>query len=154
MNKFFNWFRSFCVTSFPFVAFVLVVVNFFVSFFVYKSSHPRYYYRCFVITNEVVSVVTSVIPSSVSSPVSSSLPSASSSSPSSNPPPVYPVRYEYMLLSGFPCARLFGRVYYEGDFTSRGMILRIFPDRIVLHNGSSFENVGFSSDRSQIRKDL
>lgn len=142
MKRFFLWFRSFCVTSFPFVAFALVICNFIVSCSVYRTAHPRYFYKTFVITNEVHSVVSSTVPFSVSSPESSSKSSEYS-------PSVVPVDYDYMVLSSSPVIRLFGRVYREGDVTSHGLILRIFPDRVFLHDGTVLENSRHSnSDRN------
>lgn len=123
--------------------------NVLVSCSVSRSCHPRYFYKTFVITNEVVTIITQQV-SSLSLP--SSVSSSSSSSPSL--PPSYPVSYDYFVFSGRPSVRLFGRVYHEGDFTSRGMILRIFPDRILLMNGSVLENVSTTESSRKIKKEL
>lgn len=146
MNRILTRIRDFCISSFPLVAFALVISNFVVSCCVARSNHPKFVYKTFVITNEVVTVVSqffgSVSSPSVSSPVSKD---------SSTPPPVYPLHYEYFILSGRPVVRMFGSVFHEGDTCSRGVILRIFPDRIILHDGSFIENIQFS-DTTQLMK--
>lgn len=131
-------FRSFCVSSFPLVAFFLVISNFIVSCSVSRAARPQYHYKTFVVTNVVSSVVTNFI----SSPsFSSSVPSGSNTVSSvSSDPPVYDGRYKYFVLESRRMAFMDGTYYGEGDICSRGLILRIFPDRIFLHNGSCIEN--------------
>lgn len=129
-------FRSFCVGSFPLVAFVLVVSNFFISFRLGQSRKPVYSYRTFVVTNYLHSVVTNFVVSS-SPCVSLSPTNTVSSLPS---PPVYQKEYRYFLSSSRRMVYMDGTYFSEGDFCSRGLIVRIFPDMIYLHDGSTIEN--------------
>lgn len=131
-------FRSFCVSSFPLVAFALVVSNFIVSCSVSRASRPQYHYKTFVITNVVSSVVTNYVSSSF---LPSSIPSnALPESVEQPPPPRYDGSYKYFVLESRRMAYMDGTYYREGDVCSRGIILRIFPDCIYLHNGSVIDN--------------
>ena len=133
-------FKKFFFRIWPLVLFGLVVSNFILSCSAYKSASPRefHYYR--EITNNVVSVVDSLSPSSV--PVSTNVPSSSVSSSPLEPqkPQEYHIPYSFMIVSGAPCMRFFGRYYYEGDVMSRGRIFRIFPDRVFLQTGDVLVN--------------
>lgn len=129
-------FRSFCVGSFPLVAFVLVVSNFFISFRLGQTRKPVYSYRTFVVTNYIHSVVTNFVVSSI--PVESS--STTNSVSSLTPPPVYQKEYRYFLSSSRRMVYMDGSYFSEGDYCSRGLIVRIFPDIIYLHDGSTIEN--------------
>lgn len=144
MKLLFKRFCSFCVTCAPFVAFLLVVSNFFVSCSVIRTAHPRYFYKTIVVTNDVVTIVSNFVSSSsVSIPVDPSHSNLVSSTPLS--PPVYNKPFRYFVLGGRRMVAMDGVHFSEGDICSSGIILRIFPDRIILHDGSRIDN-SLSSD--------
>lgn len=124
----------------PFFLTCAFLCNFVLSCVVYRSSHPRYIYETHVTTNYVHSVVTNFLPPSVvlSSNSVSSVVSPSKSSSSSTESHRFP--YEYFILSGRASMRYYGKVYYEGDVCSLGLILRIFPDKVFFHNGDVLLN--------------
>lgn len=81
----------------------------------------------FVVTQFVASVSA---PSSVLSPVSidhSQLREISSS-------------YHYMKVDGRPMFRFFGQNYGEGDMTSYGRVLSVFPDRVTIEGAIVLRN--------------
>lgn len=130
-------FRAFCVSSFPLVAFALVVSNFIMSFKISKSVHPQYSYRTFVVTNYLHSVVTNF----VSSPSSPSFNSTNFSPSAEKPsPPRYDRSYRYFVNASRRMVYMDGSYYSEGDACSKGLIIRIFPDCIYLHDGSVIDN--------------
>lgn len=131
-------FRAFCVSSFPLVAFALVLSNFIVSCSVSRSVKPQYFYKTEVVTNYIHSVVTNFVTGVTSSTIVST--STNGVSSSSYEPPVYDYSYRYFVLSARRMAYMDGAYLSEGDICSRGLILRIFPDRIFLHDGSVIQN--------------
>lgn len=144
MKNFFKRIRSFLVLCAPFCIGVLFIVNLVVSFFSYRSSRPQFLYRVFVVTN-VVSTVTTSFVGSVSQSFSNGLSIVNSPSPVRHSPPVISLPYDYFVLSGKPYIRYFDKHYTEGDYCSRGMIMRIFPDRVFLWDGSVIENARLRS---------
>lgn len=130
-------FRSFCVSSFPVVAFALVVANFVTCCCVSRSCHPQYLYKTVVTTNYLHSVVTNFLysPSLSPSTIATNTPSRRDIEPTR-----YPVNYRYFVLGSKPTIYMHGVYYSEGDICSRGIILRIFPDCVYLLNGSILEN--------------
>lgn len=145
MKNFFKRIRSFLVLCAPFCIGVLFIVNLVVSFFSYRSSRPQFLYRVFVVTNVVSSVTTSFFGS-----VSGTFTNGQSivSSPVRHTPPSFSLPYDYFVLSGKPYIRYFDKHYTEGDYCSRGMIMRIFPDRVFLWDGSVIENARLRSSNN------
>ncbi len=148
MKNFFKRFRSLLVSASPFAVALLFLSNLIVSFFVYRSSRPQALYRFFVVTNYVHSVSTNL----PSSPSSHSLSLNLAAPRESRLPDQVSVDYLYFVLSGRPCVRMYGKIYSEGDYCSRGLILRIYPDRILLWDGTYLENSNSHSINSLERK--
>lgn len=136
-------FKRICVAFWPPVLFGLVVSNFALSCSAYRSASPREYHYYREITNNVpvISPAATVSPSVVTNLT------AVDSSPVPVPPSEISLPYTFLVVSGAPCMRFYGRYYYEGDVMSRGRILRIFPDRVFLQTGDIICNSSVPVDR-------
>lgn len=130
--------KSALKTLAPLVAFALLCSNFIVSCCVVRSSRPRYFYNTLVVTNELLTVVSNVLSATYQPTNHVSFSGVSRSS--ETVPRSQRVNYRYSVVGGKPVVYMHNRYYYEGDITSRGIILRIFPDRIYLHDGFYIEN--------------
>ena len=124
----------------PFLIFCAFLCNFVVSCVVYRSAHPRFIYETHVTTNYIHSVVTNYLSSSLVSPTSSVTSVSSQVKPSRPSTQTHIFPYEYFVISGRSVMRYFGKVYFEGDICSLGLILRIFPDKVFFHNGDVLQN--------------
>ena len=146
MSTRFCRFLRFWRRSLPFSLFLLAVCN--VLFLwravsrlvprvaVQRTEHTEYVYS--VVTDRV-EIVTS--PSSFDSSISSS-----SSSKDVD------VDYDYYLVGFHRRVNMFGRTFYEGSLTSYGRILRIYPDRLLLDNGSYLVNRKFKTSNKDVSK--
>lgn len=133
----------------PVFLLVLLISNCFAIWYFEKSRLPQVIYSV-----ERVS----------SSPASSSVVSVTNSSPVvSAPSPVVPDHvplsstnklftvqafYDYGISWGRRFALLWGRYFYEGDPTSYGEISFIYPERIILADGSVIVNTKWNNARS------
>lgn len=54
---------------------------------------------------------------------------------------VYKSPFDYFMVNGCPHVQMYGRNYSLGSPTSRGIIVKIFPDAIILKDGSRIENL-------------
>lgn len=122
------------------LVFAVAISNFVMSCSVSRMTRPQYVYT--TTTNEIfyTSVVTQFISSASTSsslPLSDS-PSSSDSFSRNHDSSTY--HYRYMLVGGRKCVELFGRICYVGSRTSYGRIVDIFPDRILLDDGSFIVN--------------
>lgn len=138
--------------NYPIVCVCLVVSNFALSCASWRSVSPQYVYS--TVTNVVdrVTVVTQIL-ERVESQTNNVL---------NQPAPQADTRrfvdypcgdYLYFVADGRKTVRLWGRFYYAGSQTSRGRILDVFPDRVVLENGDSIVNTktqGVFNDRSAV----
>lgn len=136
--------RKFAVSLWPLVLTGLIFSNFVLSYSAFRSASPREYHFYREITNTVFST-SSDVPSSVVS-TNIPVPVASSSPLEPQKPQEFLVPYNFMVISGAPCMRYYGRYYYEGDVMSRGRIFRIFPDRVFLATGDVLVNSRSASD--------
>lgn len=124
--------------NYPIVCGCAVLSNIVLSCSAWKSVTPQYVYTTVTNVVETVSVVTQLVKSS-----SSDFPFKSS--PESSKPEFRPTEYPcndylYFVADGRKCVRLWGRIYMAGSLTSRGRVLDVFPDRVVLENGDSISN--------------
>ena len=144
MKSFLERLRSSLRSFLPLVLFCLVVSNFVLSCSAFRSARPQYRYHHVVVTNEVVQVVSNSVPSSVDSfSPRKEVERASDSLPEISRP------YTFFYLSGEAFAKLDGFYYRSGDVLSSGRIVRIFPDRIYLHDGSTIVNSSLVPSRPQ-----
>lgn len=134
-TRLFSTLRAFA----PFVAFSLVVSNFCLSCAAYRSARPQYRYRHFTVTNEIVTVVSNVSGSVLAKDISQNNIAPGFSSPVISRP------YSYFVVAGVSMAYLDGFYYRAGDSVSSGIIIRIFPDCILLHDGSRIMNSSLPS---------
>lgn len=65
---------------------------------------------------------------------------------------VFTAYYDYFLFDGTRGAKMFDRLFYEGSRTSYGRIDTIFPDRILLENGSYIVNSRWSGGGEPSRR--
>ena len=118
---------------YPLVCTFLILSNFVAACSCWRSISPRHFYHTVSNTVFSVSVVTQLVDRVSLDPAS-----ALSSPAPRYEPKEYPCRdYVYYMLEGRQYVRLYGRVYSHGGLTSRGRIVGIFPDRVLLDNGDS-----------------
>lgn len=142
----------------PFLMFLLMCTNVFVIYRFESTRKPRVVYsveRVLIPSNTVagVSSKSDISSSKFSLPtnsVSSSLSSSSVSSSSSVPAVVIVCRtpYHYFMLGRNIYVEMFGRYYGRGSLCSYGIIKMIFPDRILLDDGSWILNSKFDVSSS------
>ena len=133
--------KSILSTALPFLVFCAVLSNFFVSCCVYRSSHPRFVFSHSEVTNYVYSVTTNFL-SSPSHLVTNVLNSSVAPGRNEYTPKVVNGNYQYFVFSGRRCFRYFQHDYFEGDVSSLGLVLRIFPDKVFFHDGTQLVNIG------------
>lgn len=137
MSAILTRFRAFCVSSFPLVAFALVVANFITCCSVSRSCHPQYVYSTIATTNYISEVITNYLSSPLYSTNSINI---DTKELKQNSPPSFNVSYQYFVIGDSPTIKMNGVYYREGQVCSKGIILRIFPDTVYLHNGSTLSN--------------
>lgn len=130
MSRIFQYSLKITTKFYPVLFLALILCNFVLSCSVYKSHQPRHFYH--TVTNSVwfYSTVTQFISSASS--VTNLVDSVSTKVADS-----YCSDFVYFLVDGRPRVNLWGRPYFLGSRTSRGIIVDIFPDRVILDNGSS-----------------
>ena len=62
------------------------------------------------------------------------------------------VDYDYYMVGPYRRVNMFGRTFFEGSLTSYGRILRIYPDRLQLDNGSYLVNRKFKTSNKDVSK--
>lgn len=132
----------------PFLVCLCAIANFFVSCTVSRAVRPQYSYS--VVTNFVVSsnVSTSAAPVSVSA-VGSVLPTVEGKAPRVDPLfDEVKIEYHAFIAHGRACFRWLDHDYRVGDATSYGIVVGIYPDRILLHNGNRLVNLKGVKDGS------
>lgn len=125
----------------PFLVCLCAIANFFVSCTVSRAVRPQIVYT--VETNFVVSssVSTSAAPVSVSA-VGSVLPTVEGKAPRVDPLfEEVKIEYHAFVACGRACFRWLDHDYRVGDATSYGIVVGIYPDRILLHNGNRLVNL-------------
>lgn len=132
------------------IVFGMLLLNLVVVFLFEKSRSPQVVYsveRVLVNTNDSSFVsVTGSIPVEVSSNVLSSV-----SDPVSSSSPVVRIstNYDYFMYGQSRLVKMFDRFFSEGSLTSYGRIVTIFPDRILLDDGSYINNSKWITGSSQ-----
>lgn len=125
--------------NYPMVCVCLVLSNFVLSCASWRSVTPQYVYSTVTNVVERVTVVTQ-LQERVEGERKKGLLQPPSQSDLYRPKD-YPCNdYLYFVADGRKCVRLWGRVYLSGSLTSRGRILDVFPDRVVLEGGDSILN--------------
>lgn len=125
----------------PFLVCLCAIANFFVSCSVSRAVRPQFVYS--VVTNFVVSsnLSTSAAPVSVYS-VGSVLPTVEGKAPRVDPLfEEVKIEYHAFVERGRACFRWLDHDYRVGDATSYGIVVGIYPDRILLHNGNRLVNL-------------
>lgn len=147
----FSAFRSSLGSYVNLFVFLALLLNLFVVYRFESTRKPQVVYtvqKVFVNTN-ISDVVSSPLGSSdvvsfplISSPVSSAAASSSFLPRYSSVSNVVACSadYHYFLIGRDRCARMWDRIFYEGSLTSYGRIVTIFPDRILLDDGSWIQN--------------
>lgn len=130
MSRLFQYCFKIVTKFYPVLFLCLILCNFVLSCSVYRAYQPRHYYH--TVTNSVwfYSTVTQYL---ATASVSSNL----VDNVSSRGVDTFCNDYVYFLVDGRPRVRLWGRPYFLGSRTSRGIIVGIFPDRVQLDNGNS-----------------
>lgn len=114
---------------------VCVLFNFLaLGYGVVKNNPKEVHHVDSVVTNHFF-VVTQFI-SSVSAPSSALSGSVADSSQLRE----IPVSYHFMVVNGRPMFRYFGQNYGEGDLTSYGRVLSVFPDRVTIEGSFILRN--------------
>ncbi len=139
-------FLRFWRRSFPFSLFLLAVCNVLFLWRAVSRLVPRVDVQRTEHTEFIYSVVTDRVeiaysPSSHDSPISSS-----SSARDMD------VDYDYYMVGPYRRVEMFGRTFHEGSLTSYGRILRIYPDRLQLDNGSYLVNRKFKTPNKDVSK--
>ena len=139
-------FLRFWRRSLPFSLFLLAVCNVLFLWRAVSRLVPRVDVQRTEHTEYVYSVVTDrvEIVTSPASHDSSYLPSSASKD--------IDVDYDYYMVGPHRRANMFGRTFYEGSLTSYGRILRIYPDRLHLDNGSYLVNRKFKTSNKDASK--
>lgn len=139
-------FLRFWRRSLPFSLFILAVCNVLFLWRAVSRLVPRVDVQRTEHTEYVYSVVTDrvEIVTSPSSHYSSYLPASASKD--------IDVDYDYYMVGPYRRANMFGRTFYEGSVTSYGRILRIYPDRLQLDNGSYLVNRKFKTSNKDSSK--
>lgn len=123
----------------PLFVFLALLSNIFVVYYFEKSREPQIIYCVRPQTNDAPASVSSTSPVPLpSSIVRSSKPSSSSGSVQSLPS--VSVHYHYFMAGGNRHVQMWNRYFSEGSLTSYGRIINIFPDRILLEDGSYIVN--------------
>lgn len=139
-------FLRFWRRSLPFSLFLLAVCNVLFLWRAVSRLVPRVDVQRTEHTEYVYSVVTDRV-EIVTSPSSNG---SSFVSPSSCKD--IDVDYDYYMVGSHRRANMFGRTFYEGSLTSYGRILRIYPDRLQLDNGSYLVNRKFKTSSNDASK--
>lgn len=132
----------------PLFVFIALIVNIFIVISFEKSRKPQVVY-CVrpAETNHVEksSDPSPIVSESILSSTPSKTPSALSQSTSSGFPSVL---YDFFVVNGRRGVQMWGRLFSEGSPTSYGRIVTIFPDRILLEDGSFIINEKWHGSRS------
>ena len=139
-------FLRFWRRSFPFSLFLLAVCNVLFLWRAFSRLVPRVDVQRTEHTEYVYSVVTDRVEIVTSSS------SHDSPYPSSSAFKDIDVDYDYYMVGPHRRVNLFGRTFYEGSLTSYGRILRIYPDRLQLDNGSYLVNRKFKTSNKDVSK--
>ena len=142
-DSFFDSFRKKFNSFVPVFILALLVSNCVVIWYFEKSRRPQVIYSV-----ERVSSPASVVAVTNSSPVvSDSSPVVSDHVPLSSTNKLFTVKafYDYGISWGRRFALLWGRYFYEGDPTSYGEISFIYPERIILADGSVIVNTKWNN---------
>ena len=131
----------------PLFIFLALVANLIIVYRFETTRKPQVVYsveRVLINTNTVSSVSAPLTNSfsSVSAPLANSFSSVSvsHSSTGSTARVSCNANYDYFLYNGVRGVKMWDRFYNEGSLTSYGRISKIFPDRIILDDGSFIVN--------------
>lgn len=116
-----------CKRFYPLLFIILIITNCLISYRVGHSLQPVQHYHEITNTVYYTSIVTQMVNKAVSDFVTSS--DINREYECSD--------YVYFVVDGRPRVRLWGRPYFIGSRTSRGIIRDIYPDMCIMDNGNT-----------------